>query len=116
MEIHPSPKAAARRIARSPSPAISTGGMTAPGERVTSSPSSSTAGCPVTSAGSTRRDSSVRRPRSANDIPAARQPMSPCTGLPVPTPSAIRLPDTYCSELICLAAQAGGRSASSITP
>ena len=116
MAIHPSPNSAARRNARSPLPAISTGGITEPGERVTSSPSPSTAGSPLTSAGSTRRDSSVRRPRSAKDIPAARQPMSPCTGLPVPTPSATRLPDTCCRVLICFAAQAGVRSASSITP
>ena len=41
---------------------------------------------------------------------------SPCAGLPVPTPGTIRLPDTYCRVLICFAAEATGRRASSITP
>src|SRR5262245_14332537 len=90
--------------------------MAEPGASVTSSPSPSTPACPVTSAGSTRSDSSVRLPRLLYGIPAALHPMSPCAGLPVPTPSTIRLPDTYCNVLICFAAQLTGRRASSITP
>src|SRR6185437_6775580 len=42
--------------------------------------------------------------------------MSPCAGLPVPTPSSTRSPETYCSVLICFAAHATGRRASSMTP
>jgi hypothetical protein len=116
MATQPSPKAAARRRDLAPLPAMRIGGTAAPGERVTSRPSAKPVGCPLIRRGSTRRASSVRRPRLSYGIPAARHAMSPCAGLPVPTPSTSRSPDTTCSELICFAAHATGRRASSITP